>query len=372
MDKKIDILFAMNNFMELGIQKVIITLLNNWDDALGTVALSVHNREGKFVSHLENNCPVYELEKEYPSCIPVHFLAHTVGYYKLLKESQPSKVIAVNQAEALALCLVKRIYPNFKLVVCEHCNITESIEEYRGWFGWYYRKFFQKEYTKYADVIHTVSYESKEDMVKNWGFNADKITVIYNPALISIDKIPVKVKNDRFTIVAASRLEQQKRIDVLLEGLAILKKNHLHLYNDLQIKILGDGSLREKLEALCHKLELDDNVKFFGYVKDPWKQAAQADLFVSTSEWEGLSVSLIEAQTVHTPILASDCPSGNKEILLYGKGGKLFKRNDPDDFAQKLFDILTNRGQLEAYVDEADKNLDRFDVHVIMKQYATI
>ena len=46
MNNQVDIMFAMNNFNPLGIQKVIITLLNHWDGSLGTACLSVHNRGG--------------------------------------------------------------------------------------------------------------------------------------------------------------------------------------------------------------------------------------------------------------------------------------------------------------------------------------
>lgn len=370
--KQIDVMFAMNNFNELGIQKVIITLLNNWDDSLGMVGLSVHNMVGRFADHVNTKYPIYELERLYPSYIPVHFIAHTKAYIKLLNEIKPRKVIAVNQAEALSLCIAKRYYKDFRLIVCEHCNITESIGDYKGWFGWYYRTFFKKEYNTYADVIHTVSYESKEDMVENWGFSPDKIEVIYNPALIEVTKIPQKIKNEKFTIVAASRLEKQKRIDILLEGMRIFLENHPEERGRICVKIYGDGSLKEELIDLNRKNKLEDVIEFYGFQKDPWKQAAVADLFVSTSEWEGLSVSLIEAQTVHTPILASDCASGNKEICMYGKAGKLFKKNDPNDFAEKLFDIVSNKEQLEGFVEQADINLKRFDVKTIMKQYAEI
>ena len=317
-------------------------------------------------------CPIYELETLYPSRFPVHFVAHTKAYIKLLKKLKPKKVIAVNQAEALSLCIAKRYYKDFKLVVCEHCNITESISDYKGWFGWYYRHFFQREYNKFADVIHTVSYESKEDMVKNWGFSPHKVEVIYNPALIEINEVPVKKVNEKFTIVAASRLEKQKRVDVLLEGLKIFFEKHPSEKEKICVKVYGDGSLKTELIDLNRQYKLDNIVEFCGFQKDPWKQVAVADLFVSTSEWEGLSVSLIEAQTVHTPILASDCPSGNKEICLNGKAGKLFKKNDPEDFAEKLFDIVCNKAQLQNYVQQADANLKRFDVKTIMAQYANL
>ena len=368
----VDILFAMNNFHELGIQKVILTLCNSWDRNLGEIGLSVHNREGKFDKYVQDTYPLFILDTAFAPRLRFHFIARTIGYYRLLKRIKPKKVIAVNQAEALSLCIVKRFYKNFRLIVCEHCNITESIGDYTGWFGWYYRHFFQREYQKYADGIHTVSEESKDDMVQNWGFPAQKIKVIYNPAMIDEKMIPQKKNNNQFTIVAASRLTQQKRVDILLKGLSFFRRDYPDLFHQIHVDIYGEGDQKEELVKLKDQLSLSETVCFRGFLKDPWKQVATADLFVSTSEWEGLSVSLIEAQTVHTPILASDCPSGNKEILMNGKAGRLFQRNNPEDFSNQLAEIMQNREKRAQYVRMADENIHRFSLKTIMHQYAEI
>lgn len=62
MTQEVDILFAMNDFSELGIQKVICTMLNKWDtNSFGTVALSVHDTSGKFFPHYHSSAPLYVL-----------------------------------------------------------------------------------------------------------------------------------------------------------------------------------------------------------------------------------------------------------------------------------------------------------------------
>lgn len=368
-----EIIFAMNNLEELGIQKVIATILNNWDEKLASASLSIHNKNGRFAEHLNTHVPIFELDKDYAPRGKPRFLYRTIGYYRLLKKIKPKTVIAVNQGEALSLALVKRFYKNFRLIVCEHSNITESIDDYKGFFGWYYRKFFRHEYLKYANVIHTVSYESKDDMVNNWNLPKEKIKVIYNPVMIEENEIPKKVKNEKFIITLASRLEKQKRLDILLKGMQIVKsKISAAEYKNIEINIMGDGSLRDDLEKMSKSFGLNDIINFKGFVRDPWKEVAKSDLFISTSEWEGLSVSLIEAQKVNTPIFASDCPSGNKEILLYGKAGVLFEKNNIQDFADKFIRILENKEDLIVYSREAKNAFNRFDLFEIMKEYSRI
>lgn len=302
-------------------------------------------------------------------------MPYTKAYIKLIKRIHPKKIIAVNQGEALSLCLAKRFVSDFILVVCEHCNVTESIGDYKGWFGWYYRHFFQHEYNKYANVIHTVSFESKDDLVSNWGFPSEKVKVIYNPVMVDASLAQPKrnYKEDgRFVISAASRIEQQKRIDILLHGLSIAKSREPDLMRNVTVNIMGEGLLENEMKELAFRLSLTNMVNFKGFVKDPWRYVASSDMFVNTSEWEGLAVSIIEAQTVGTAVLASDCPSGNKELLLDGQAGCLFTRNDPEDFAEKLIQILQHKERLEEYVRVANNNLFRFDIDVIMKQYSEL
>ena len=78
----VDILFAMNNFHELGIQKVILTLCNSWDRNLGEIGLSVHNREGKFDKYVQDTYPLFILDTAFAPRLRFHFIARTIGYYR--------------------------------------------------------------------------------------------------------------------------------------------------------------------------------------------------------------------------------------------------------------------------------------------------
>lgn len=380
----LDTLFCMSNLEDLGIQRVICWILNNWNERrleTSSVALSLNQCKGKLRSFLDPKIQTYELDT-YSLPIPgLTFLKRVFSYVKLLKNLKPRKVIAVNQAEALALCLAKRFYPNFKLIVCEHCHVSSNIngaDGHKGFFGWYYRTFFQREYARYADVIHTVSFESAEDLIESFGFPKEKVKVIYNP--IDLDRVLEMsqeevdeewIVDDNIKVfLSASRLSSQKRLDILLNAWNLfLSKNDTRKAN-YKLIICGDGDEKAKLQKLSENLGISNDIKFLGFQSNPWKFIAKANFFVSTSEWEGLSCSLIEAQALGVPILASNCPSGNKEILMNGQAGFLFENKDVNGCAFCLEEIAAlTEDEIRHKAKLALENINRFDINKIVNQY---
>ena len=93
--------------------------------------------------------------------------------------------------------------------------------------------------------------------------------------------------------------------------------------------ILGDGPLRSELEALIIELGLEDVVSLLGYVENPLKYFARADVFVLSSHVEGLPNVLVEAMMCGCTPVSTDCPTGPREVLHDGKYGYLVPVRDP-------------------------------------------
>ena len=99
---------------------------------------------------------------------------------------------------------------------------------------------------------------------------------------------------------------------------------------------------------------------------------SRARLFVSASEWEGLSLSLIEAEALGVPIVASDCPSGNKEILMNGDAGFLFENKNAEDCAWKILLAMENAELCRRKAKIGSENIERFELENIVRQYAEL
>ena len=87
---------------------------------------------------------------------------------------------------------------------------------------------------------------------------------------------------------------------------------------------------------------------------------AGADLFVLSSYYEGLPNVVIEALTLGTPVVATDCPSGPREILLDGEGGTLVPVGDRDRMAAAIDGALTDEAGTAEQLARARAALDRF------------
>lgn len=126
-------------------------------------------------------------------------------------------------------------------------------------------------------------------------------------------------------IVAAGRLAAWKGFSDLVHAMKILAvKGRV-----ARLLILGDGPLRIELQTLINELELKDSVQLLGYVSNPLKYFAHADVFVLSSLVEGLPNVLVEAMMCGCTPVATDCPTGPREVLQDGKYGYLVPVKDP-------------------------------------------
>ncbi|HKY82421.1 MAG TPA: glycosyltransferase [Sphingobium sp.] len=130
-------------------------------------------------------------------------------------------------------------------------------------------------------------------------------------------------------LVSMGRLVRQKGFDVLIPAIARIEGRKARLM------IVGDGSEEQRaaLARLAEKEGIADRITFLGYQDNPFAILSQADLFVSASRWEGASNALIEALACGLPLVATDCPTGNREVVDAGPYGTLAPVEDVDGLA---------------------------------------
>ncbi len=112
-------------------------------------------------------------------------------------------------------------------------------------------------------------------------------------------------------IAAMGRLNEVKGFDRLITSFCVIR----HAVPDAVLTIIGKGAGEEKLKALVRGLGLRDAVRFPGFLPDPVPVLAQHNMFALTSYEEGFPNAMIEAMGCGLPVVASDCPTGPREIL---------------------------------------------------------
>jgi glycosyltransferase involved in cell wall biosynthesis len=121
----------------------------------------------------------------------------------------------------------------------------------------------------------------------------------------------------------------------LLHALARVRRER-----DVRLVVLGRGPLRERLSELAAELGVGEAVRMPGVVANPFAYLARASAFVLSSAWEGLPNVLLEALACGCPVVATDCPSGPREILADGRHGRLVPVADPEALAAAILATL--------------------------------
>jgi glycosyltransferase involved in cell wall biosynthesis len=119
--------------------------------------------------------------------------------------------------------------------------------------------------------------------------------------------------------------------------------------------VLGEGSDRARLEALAKSLGVTEDVSLPGFTANPYAFMSRADLFVLSSRWEGSPNVLTEAMALGTAVVATDCPSGPREILQAGAVAPLVAVGEEDALAEAMMTTLANPpdpARLQAAVED--------------------
>lgn len=195
---------------------------------------------------------------------------------------------------------------------------------------------------RYADAVVSVSAGVGDDLVAH-GIPRALVRTIPNPVVTpevlagarQRPSHPWFAEVGRPVIVGCGRLIAQKDFATLIRAFARVRETV-----PARLMILGEGPDRDALTQLVAELGLTGDVLLPGFVDAPYGHFAAARLFVLSSAWEGLPGALIQALACGTPAVATDCPSGPREILQGGRFGPLVPVGDVAALAQAMVSCL--------------------------------
>ncbi|MBL7222210.1 MAG: glycosyltransferase [Candidatus Brocadiae bacterium] len=210
---------------------------------------------------------------------------------------------------------------------------------------------------RHADRILANSQGSADAFVRMYPFTRHKLRVIGNPTdFEQIDRMarePVDLPDaDVPTVIAVARLAQQKRPDVLVEAFARVRSQMV-----ARLAICGDGPQRRAVERLVRDRGLADCVVLAGFQPNPYAWMARSDLFVLSSDYEGLPNALIEAQGLGLPAVSTSCPSGPSEIIEDGVTGILVPCGNAARMAEAVLALLQDTDRRRAFGQAARQRI---------------
>jgi glycosyltransferase involved in cell wall biosynthesis len=231
----------------------------------------------------------------------------------------------------------------------------------------YYATYFLDRITAFIPVkIISNSYSISYLNGNALGINSNRIKVIYRGRDTRNYKAWDHPEiNGKFIWMSIGRLIPQKGYDLLLKSFFELKK----VNSNIQLRIIGEGSLRNELELLIKDLNLQDEVFLDGNKPLGWKNLYNANAFVLPSVSEGFSGALVEALITGIPIVASDIPM-NIEAVSPGKDAYFFRSKDHQHLYEKMLALMNEYehacelGQLMR-----SRAIDNYDIQKVADSY---
>jgi glycosyltransferase involved in cell wall biosynthesis len=249
-----------------------------------------------------------------------------------LRRERPGVLVSsMSHANLVALWAAALAQSRTPVVVTVHNTLSESTRHRGRFVGAVWARLLRTFYPWAASVV-AVSHGAADDLVRTSGVVPDRVRVIYNPVITPGMLAVARQAPDHPwfgsgqppVILGVGRLTRQKDFATLIRSFAELRRRS----HSARLIILGEGEERPALEALADQLGVREDVALPGFRENALSYMAASAVFVLSSAWEGLPTVLIEALAAGTRVVATDCPSGPREILQGGRLGSLVPVGD--------------------------------------------
>lgn len=207
-----------------------------------------------------------------------------------------------------------------------------------------YRK-IEKSVARFTDLFICVSnYDAKigkRDGVLN---NKSNVVVIHNGSPLPQQNAVNYSIHSPIRLVMIARFSHQKDQKTLINAVAKLPKS------DYRLTFVGDGETLNTNKKIVSNLNLNKNIKFVGFKDDVSKELIENDVYILSTHYEGLPISIIEAMSYGLPILATDV-GGNSEMVINNINGFLF--SSEEQLVDKLKYIIKNKNLIKKWGQES-------------------
>ena len=200
-----------------------------------------------------------------------------------------------------------------------------------------------KKYFKNIDKIVVMTKKAKEDYEKWLKYSNSKAKVYDIPNMLEESKVDNFAKFNNKTLISVGRLEKEKDFLTLLDVFKIINNK----YNDVKLKIVGEGLQRREIEEKIEKLNLNNKVILTGRIssQEVQEQMSASSVFVLTSLCESFSLVLCEAMEIGLPCVSFNIDVGPKEIIQNGINGYLIDNRDVNDMASCIENLLIDENK---------------------------
>jgi glycosyltransferase involved in cell wall biosynthesis len=387
MTERTRVMLLLSSLNGGGAERVAVHLLNRCDPGIVDVRMGLFNKAGPFVADADPTrldvAPIapklLTFEGHNSSFYRPDRLAAAIGLAplnirRMIEAHRPHVVMSFLKGMSLLTWLVinamGRDAPRW---IAREGNNTDAVidDELTNPLARAFVKGLTRRAYRKADCFLANSHEMAGGLREALALNAARIRVIHNPIDVAMVRRranePLARPPRRPFIVAAGRLEYQKGHDVLLKAFA-----GSQAARDLDLVILGRGTLEASLKQQAADLGVAERVSFPGFTDNPWAWIAKADLFVLPSRWEGFPSVVAETLACAAPALVTACDFGPREVVEHGRSGWVVPPDDVGAFRAAM-DMLLRRPDLtQQFRRNGPVRAASFDIDEMVEAYTDL
>lgn len=273
--------------------------------------------------------------------------------YKELKIFKPDLIHS--NMYAFAFCVPYILIHRIMLLHTVH---NKPINEFKK----KYMKLIAYLYSNNQAVPVAISHIVEKEMRELYG-DLNQIERVYNPVETSKYSTERQYsETNEITFINVARFMKQKNQALLLDAFAEAKK----IVPEIKLVLVGDGELRSELESQIETLGIKKDVYLSGNVNNVNEYLAKADVFVLSSDYEGLPLSVLEAMAAGLPVLSTDV-GGVADIVT--NNGRLIPPKDVNKLKEAIVEFATNHAMRYEMGCNSAKNAKQYDSTEFIKQY---
>lgn len=354
-----------------GVSRVILNLAKGFVERGLKVDIVVLKAEGDALAWMPPGVRVVELNTQMEG---VHKLSYLFSLVRYLRRVQPANLIVSRDDINFGSIAKYLAMVSTRVILISHMNLSQYLhhsgDDVKNSFTAYLLRRFLWFYGL-ADQIVTVSQGVADSLASIAGRPLKRIRVIYNPVvtpeMLSLAQQPLNhpwfAAGEPPVILGVGRLQAMKDFHTLIEAFALVRQQM-----PVRLMILGDGEQRQNLENLIDELGLTSDVALPGFVSNPYNYMSQASVLAMSSLCEGFGNAIAEALACGTPVVTTDCPSGPREILEYGKYGTLVPLGSSQALAEAILTTLTTTTDSQALRQRAKT----FSIETVVDSYLEV
>lgn len=246
-----------------------------------------------------------------------------------------------------------------KLISWEHFNYWTMLRLKES------RRFRAKKLVnKYASKLVVLTEQDRIAHIENLGFTEQQVIAIPNPCT---NVAETSYDFDKKVFLTVGRLTFPKGYDRLLEAWNIIEED----IPDWKLIILGSGEDEDALKKQRDDLELK-HVEFVPHTSDVGSFYSSASAYVLSSRYEGFPMVLLEAETYGLPVIAFDCKTGPKDLVLDRENGYLVEDGNIEELAQIMLSFTKDKEAAIRMSDKSKHFVKQFNLDTITRKWEKI